>query len=59
MSDHSLYDKHDEYGRDWPLLMVMVCYNCEYLQTDIGKYSSKGPKCGECGERVETYEIIG
>ena len=59
MSDHALYDKTDDCGRDWPLLMVQVCYNCEYLQTVLGKYSSRGPKCAECGDELTTYEIIG
>jgi hypothetical protein len=40
-----------------PLLTVQVCWNCEYLQGKMGMYSSKGPKCGECGEYLETYKI--
>lgn len=41
-----------------PLISVQVCWECEYLQGVSGKYSSHGPVCGECGNRLETYKIL-
>jgi len=41
-----------------PMISVQICWNCEYLQGEIGQYSSRGPKCGECGEYLETYKIL-
>jgi len=57
-----LYDKDDlksSIGHPIPSLSVEVCWNCEHLQTEVGKYSSKGPMCAECEEYMETYQIIG
>jgi hypothetical protein len=41
-----------------PLITVQVCWNCQYLQGVTGRYSSKGPKCGECGKYLETYKLL-
>jgi hypothetical protein len=41
-----------------PLVTVQVCWNCQYLQAVTGRYSSKGPKCGECGEYLDTYKLL-
>jgi hypothetical protein len=41
-----------------PMVSVQVCWNCEYLQGHLGQYSSRGPKCGECGDYLETYQIM-
>jgi hypothetical protein len=41
-----------------PTISVQVCWNCEYLQGITGRYSSKGPKCAECGDYLETYKVL-
>lgn len=41
-----------------PLITVQVCWECRYLQGVMGRYSSRGPKCGECGEYLETYKLL-
>jgi len=40
-----------------PLITAYICYNCEYLQVETNRYSSSGPKCAECGERLTSYKI--
>lgn len=45
--------------RSIPLISVEVCWRCEYLQVEKGKYSSHGPYCGECEQRLETYRVVG
>jgi hypothetical protein len=44
---------------DIPLVAVQVCWNCEYLQAQLGRFSSGGPTCGECGDRLDTYKVVG
>lgn len=41
-----------------PMISVQVCWNCEYLQVETGKYFSKGPYCAECGDTLDTYQIL-
>jgi len=54
----AIYEASDEYNQDWPLLMAMVCWNCQYVQFRMGRYSSRGPRCGECGTDLETYKVM-
>ena len=58
----SLFDRDEisMFGssHDIPLVSVQVCWNCEYLQGHLGKYSSMGPTCGECDERLDTYSVV-
>lgn len=44
---------------DIPLVAVQVCWTCEYLTARLGRYSSSGPTCGECGNRLDTYKVVG
>lgn len=46
-------------GNDIPLVAVQVCWNCEYLQAQLGRFSSGGPTCAECGDRLDTYKVVG
>jgi len=46
-------------GHNIPLVAVQVCWNCEYLQANLGRYSSSGPTCAECGDRLGTYKVVG
>jgi hypothetical protein len=46
-------------GHPIPTVSIQICWNCENLQAELGKYSSKGPMCAECEEYMETYSIIG
>lgn len=39
-------------------LAIQVCFNCEYVQVETNRYSSQGPICAECGERLETYKLV-
>lgn len=39
-------------------LAIQVCFNCEYVQVETNRYSSQGPICAECSERLETYKLI-
>jgi hypothetical protein len=41
-----------------PMVSIQVCWECEYVQGLTGRYSSRGPKCGECGNYLETYKIL-
>lgn len=41
-----------------PMISVQVCWQCEYLQIHTGRYSSSGPYCAECEEKLETYKIL-
>jgi hypothetical protein len=42
----------------FPMVSVQVCWNCEYLQGHLGRYSSQGPTCGECEAKLETYQVL-
>lgn len=50
-------DPDTTFGRV-PSISIQVCWNCEYVQGLTGRYSSRGPKCAECGEYLETYKIL-
>lgn len=57
----TLFDRDEidtSIGKAVPLVAVQVCWECEYLQARLGRYSSKGPTCGECGTTLETYRVI-
>ena len=41
-----------------PLVTVQVCWECKYLQAVTGRYTSRGPKCAECGNYLETYKLL-
>jgi len=58
----AIFDRDDidtTIGSTIPLVAVQVCWECEYLQAQLGRYSSGGPTCGECGERLDTYKVLG
>jgi hypothetical protein len=41
-----------------PMVSIQVCWECEYVQGLTGRYNSRGPKCAECGNYLETYKIL-
>jgi hypothetical protein len=58
----AIFDRDDidtTIGHTIPLVAVQVCWQCEYLQAKLGRYSSGGPTCGECGQRLDTYKVVG
>jgi len=58
----ALFDRDEigtSIGHPIPLVMVQVCWNCEYLQAKLGRYSSRGPTCAECGDECDTYKVLG
>lgn len=54
----ALFEDLDTTFGGLPLITVQVCWDCQYLQGITGRYSSRGPKCGECGKYLETYKLL-